>query len=264
MAALDLEPADAARLTLASGQVVTARLVVGADGAASGIRQFAGIEARVSDYPQTAVVANFVLAHPHRDTACQWFGEHGILALLPLPGDRCSMVWSAPHALATELLALPADELCARVMALAGQVTGPLRLITPARAFPLRRIDLPTLIGRRVALVGDAAHVVHPLAGQGMNLGFGDVAALAAALTGRGPVRDPADPLLLRRYERSRREAVAAMQLTTSSLQRLFDPQALAGLGPLAGPVTLARDIGWRVVAGSGWLRRRLIEAAAA
>jgi ubiquinone biosynthesis UbiH/UbiF/VisC/COQ6 family hydroxylase len=260
--AFDEDP-RAAVLSLDDGTRLRARLVVGADGGQSATRRLAGIAADLHDYPQTAVVANFATGAPHRDGAWQWFGAHGILALLPLPGARCSMVWSAPHALADELMALPAEALAARVRAIAGERLGALAVITPAARFPLRRISPASMIGPRLALVGDAAHVVHPLAGQGMNLGFGDVAELAAVMTARESFRDPGDRLLLRRYERARREAVAAMRWTTDGLQKLFDPAIAQAWGPVATPVGLVRDLGWRAVAASGWLRRQLVAAAA-
>ena len=112
------------------------------------------------------------------------------------------------------------------------------------------------MIASRLALVGDAAHVVHPLAGQGMNLGFGDVASLRDALDG---AIDPGVRTVLRRYERSRAEPVLAMRLVTDGLQRLFDPRRLAPLGPLAAPLITVRDLGWRLVASSTLLRRQLV-----
>jgi 2-polyprenyl-6-methoxyphenol hydroxylase-like FAD-dependent oxidoreductase len=118
-------------------------------------------------------------------------------------------------------------------------------------------------IAPRAVLVGDAAHVVHPLSGQGMNLGFGDVQALVDAVGAREPFRDPGDRLLLRRYERARREAVATMRLTTDGLQRLFDDGAGLPLPGLLRPLVGARELGWRMVASSSWLRRRLIAHAA-
>ncbi len=260
---VDAGTAARATLSLDDGRRIGTRLLVGADGAQSMTRRLCGIHADVHEYPQTAVVANFAGARPHRDTACQWFGAHGVLAMLPLPGERFSMVWSAPHALAAELVGLPPQELVQRVAGVAGVAFAGLRVIGPAQAFPLKRVDCRSMIGERLALVGDAAHVVHPLAGQGMNLGFGDVAALADVLGGREPHRDAGDRMLLRRYERARREAVMAMRVTTDALQRLFDDRAMARFGPLSGPLALARDAGWRMVASSGWLRRRLIEAAA-
>jgi 2-polyprenyl-6-methoxyphenol hydroxylase-like FAD-dependent oxidoreductase len=115
------------------------------------------------------------------------------------------------------------------------------------------------MIGSRLALIGDAAHVVHPLAGQGMNLGFGDVASLRDALAS---APDPGLRAVLRQYERSRAEPVLLMRCVTDGLQRLFDARRIASLGPLAPPLTIARDLGWRFVASSPILRRRLTESA--
>src|SRR5690606_18526992 len=151
------------------------------------------------------------IGKPHRDCAYQWFGAHGILALLPLPGDRCSIVWSAPTALADELLGLDGAALAARVEAVAGAVLGAMTPIGASAGWPLRLAQVDALVARRIALVGDAAHVVHPLAGQGMNLGFGDVDALAQVMAGRESPRDPGELGLLRRYERARAEPVLAM-----------------------------------------------------
>lgn len=250
---------DHATVALAGGRRLQARLLVGADGAASPLRGMLGIVSTEREYPQRAVVANFETSQPHRDCAWQWFGEHGILALLPLPGQRCSIVWSAPHALADELLALGDEAFAARVSDTAAQALGELRLITPPQAFPLRLIQVERMIGPRTALVGDAAHVVHPLAGQGMNLGFGDVTALIDTIAARESFRDPGERLLLRRYERARSEAVAAMRLATDGLQRLFGDEAGLPLPGLLRPLVGARELGWRLVASSAWLKRRLI-----
>ena len=169
------------------------------------------------------MVANFNCERAHRGRASQWFrGDGGILAWLPLPGRRISIVWSAPDALALELLALPADALAARVAACGRHALGAFESITPAAGFPLQWQKLPTVVAHRLALVGDAAHGVHPLAGQGVNLGFGDAEALAAVLRARGPVTDPGAPLLLERYARRRAEPVLAMQTVTDALARLF------------------------------------------
>jgi ubiquinone biosynthesis UbiH/UbiF/VisC/COQ6 family hydroxylase len=263
----DVSDGGTKRLELADGRSISARLVVAADGAQSPVRSLAGIEASLREYPQRALVANFNTRKSHRDIAWQWFGEHGILALLPLPADtesdwpgRCSIVWSAPHALADELQQLEPQALADRVSKASGGALGDLHPISPLASWPLRLGRVNTLIGRRLALVGDAAHIVHPLAGQGMNLGFGDVCDLVAAL------RDATDPgarLVLRRYERSRAEPVLAMRTLTDGLQRLFDDHSIRRLGPLAMPFTLARDLGWQLVAGSSWLRRRLVDHAA-
>ena len=254
-------PQGVATLGLGSGRSVRARLVVAADGADSTLRALAGIEPRVREYGQRGVVANFDTSLPHGDTAYQWFGpEVGVLALLPLPADtpeagRVSMVWSAPDALADELLALPTDALAARVAAAAHHTLGEMTCITAAQAFALRLITVPRLIAPRMVLVGDAAHAMHPLAGQGMNVGFGDVAEMLATLRGREFYRDLGDTLLWRRYERARREAVSLMQHTTDGLQRAF--------GPLPAPLVGLRDLGWRAVARSGWLRRQMVAQAA-
>lgn len=211
----------AATLTLADGTTLTARLVVGADGAQSWVRQTVGRHADARRYGQLGVVANFAIARPHRGIAHQWFRADGVLAYLPLAGDRMSMVWSTPEAHGRELAALDAAALCRRVAAAGREVLGDLELVTAPKAFPLQRLTAESMIAQRVALVGDAAHVVHPLAGQGVNLGFGDARALAEVLQNRGAA-DPGDRLLLRRYERSRAEAILAMRTVTDGLVGLF------------------------------------------
>jgi len=213
---------DAARLLLAGGQTIDARLVVAADGAGSAVRAAAGINAQELSYEQTAVVANFACERPHQGTAWQWFdAAEGVIALLPLPGDYVSLVWSAPRLLA-EALGADAANLACRLASRAQPHLGSLTPAGPAQSFPLRRITVEPLIGTRLALVGDAAHVVHPLAGQGLNLGLADVSELLRVLAGREDWRDPGDAVLLRRYERSRAEPVRLMRLTTHALARLF------------------------------------------
>jgi len=263
LASIDTTGHAGATVTLADGRSLQAKLVVGADGARSPLRGLLGIEALERDYPQRAVVANFATSKPHRDCAWQWFGDHGILALLPLPGERCSIVWSASLPQADALGELDGEALALRVGEVSGHALGELRPITPAQTFPLRLIEVRRSIAQRVALVGDAAHVVHPLAGQGMNLGFGDVQVLLDTVRGREPFRDPGDPMLLRRYERARSEAVATMRLATDGLQRLFDPESEPALPALLAPLVGAREIGWRLVESSSWLKRRLIAHAA-
>jgi ubiquinone biosynthesis UbiH/UbiF/VisC/COQ6 family hydroxylase len=211
----------AATLTLQNGTMLAARLVVGADGAQSWVRQNAHLSARAQSYGQLGVVANFAIAQPHQGTAYQWFRPDGVLAYLPLAGDRMSMVWSTPETEGRALLGLQPEELCRRVAAAGRGALGDLDLVTPPKAFPLRLLTAESMIGPRLALVGDAAHVVHPLAGQGVNLGFGDARALAEVLRGRGAA-DPGDRLLLRRYERSRAEAILAMRTVTHGLVGLF------------------------------------------
>ena len=192
--------ADAAMLRLADGSSLTTRLLVGADGVRSWVRHAAGLLAEPKSYGQTAVVATFACEQPHQGCARQWFRpDGGVLAWLPLPGRAISIVWSAPDALAHELLALSPAALAEQVGAAGGGALGVLTLQGAAAGYPLSSLRLPTSVAHRLALVGDAAHGLHPLAGQGVNLGFGDAEALAAVMAERGPVADPGAPVLLTR-----------------------------------------------------------------
>ena len=211
-----------AELTLEGGQTLSARLIVGADGRNSWVRNQAGISAAPVDYQQHGVVANFNCALPHRGIAHQWFQEEGILALLPLPGLRVSMVWSVSPEKSAALLALSPEELCSQVAAASHNTLGNLQLITAPAAFPLRLLTLPQISAPRVALIGDAAHNMHPLAGQGVNTGFRDARQLAELLTNRGGCSDCGDAQLLRRYDRKRKEDIHTMQATTYGLKNLF------------------------------------------
>jgi 2-polyprenylphenol 6-hydroxylase len=223
-AAVDWFP-EGASVRFGDGTSVTSRLIVGADGVHSWVREAAGILATPRRYGQTAVVANFTCARAHHGDARQWFrSDGGVLAWLPLPGRRISIVWSAPEAQAERLLALPPEDLAAEVEAAGDGAFGTLAPLTRARGFPLAFLRLRTPIAHRLALVGDAAHGVHPLAGQGMNLGFGDAQCLANVLGERGPIEDPGTPMLLRRYSRQRAEPIAVMQTVTDGLARLFAP----------------------------------------
>jgi 2-octaprenyl-6-methoxyphenol hydroxylase len=187
------------------------------------VRGAAGLVAARRPYGQTAVVANFDCERAHHGIARQWFLPDGsVLAWLPLAGRRISIVWSAPDAMAADVSALPPERLTARVAEAGGHALGALALLTPPALFPLALVRLPTPVAHRLALVGDAAHGVHPLAGQGVNLGFGDAQALAAVLAERGPVADPGASVLLARYARRRSEPVLAMQAVTDGLSRLF------------------------------------------
>ncbi|HEX5611051.1 MAG TPA: UbiH/UbiF family hydroxylase [Burkholderiales bacterium] len=215
--------ATGAWIALADGRQLDSRLVVGADGARSFVRQQAGIDAIERRYGQTAVVANFACERPHRNVAFQWFQSGPVLALLPLPGNHVSMVWSTSDAHAEQITALEPAELAAEVGAASRHELGELSLAGAVRGFPLRRLQASHSVAARVALVGDAAHVVHPLAGQGANLGFQDARVLAEILRAREPFRDPGDPRLLRRYERARAEDILAMRATVHGLFTLFD-----------------------------------------
>ena len=248
--------ADAIELTLDSGVTLRAKLVVGADGAQSWVREQAGVKVRTQAYGQCGVVANFACALPHRDTAYQWFRADGVLALLPLPGNRVSMVWSTPDAHAQELLALDAAALAQRVGDAAENTLGSLEVITPAVAFPLSQQRVDAFVKPRLALVGDAAHNVHPLAGQGVNLGFRDARELAAVLCARGAQKDCGDYALLRRYERARKEDVLTLQLATDGLQKLFAANAVW--------LSRARNLGMQFVESQTLLKNALVKHATA
>ncbi|HDR9100225.1 TPA: UbiH/UbiF family hydroxylase [Burkholderia vietnamiensis] len=245
---------DAAVLTLSSGHVVEADLVVGADGAHSWVRSQMGAKVERRDYRQTGVVANFKASLPHRETAYQWFHEGEIIALLPLPDGHVSLVWSAQTAHADQLLALDPAQLAAEVERVSHGQVGTLECVTPAAGFPLALQTVDKLIAPRVALVGDAAHLIHPLAGQGMNLGLRDVASLADAIASKESFRNLGDTVLLRRYERARREDIRALMVATDGLQRLFSVP-----GPLAKAV---RNAGMAFVGAQPLVKRWLVSAA--
>lgn len=211
-----------ASLKLDAGISFSTRLIVGADGASSFVRRQAKIEVRERDYGQSAVVANFRCAKPYANVAWQWFQRGAVLALLPLPGPHVSMVWSLPAEEARRISALESDALCREVQSAAQGTLGELSLVTAPRSYPLRRLAAQRMVAPRVALAGDAAHVIHPLAGQGLNLGLQDARTLAEVLYSREPRRDPGELRLLRRYERSRAEPILAMDTMVDSLFHLF------------------------------------------
>ena len=243
-----------ATLSLSDGRQIEARLVVAADGAESALRSAAGIATQIRGYAQTGVVANFQIGRAHRDIAYQWFSTQGVLALLPLPGNYASMVWSAPEALGQVLLAAEAQQLARMVEQASSSTLGELRAVSAAAGFPLRRMRAMRLIGPRLALIGDTAHNIHPLAGQGLNLGFGDAQALAAVLAARGLESDCGAVSLLRRFERSRREDLLAMEAVTDGLHVLFGSN-LPGVKRL-------RNTGLRLANRFSPLKRLLVKRA--
>jgi ubiquinone biosynthesis UbiH/UbiF/VisC/COQ6 family hydroxylase len=196
-------------------------LIVGADGRDSWVRNQAGMAETPTPYHQHGVVANFSTSKAHHGTAYQWFQPDGILALLPLPDKRVSIVWSVSPEKSATLLAMSPEAFCDEVSHASQQILGELNLITPPAAFALRVLNLAHLTKSRLALVGDAAHNVHPLSGQGVNLGFRDARKLAEILLQAGQ-GDCGDLHLLRRYEKARRDDILSMQLTTDSLKNLF------------------------------------------
>ncbi len=247
---------DTAVLGLEDGSEIAARLVVGADGAGSRVRAQAGIAVTPDDYGQLGVVANFSCERPHRGVAYQWFRRDGVLALLPLPGNRVSMVWSIAQERGRDLIALPAPDLAVEVESASNGVAGALDVITPATAFPLKLQRVTHFVKPRLALIGDAAHNVHPLAGQGVNLGFRDARALTAVLAEHGAQRDCGDYALLRRYERARKEDVLAVQLATHALQKLFNNDAVL--------LAKARNLGLKLANRQPQLKNFLVHHAVA
>jgi ubiquinone biosynthesis UbiH/UbiF/VisC/COQ6 family hydroxylase len=246
-----------ATVTLADGGSVEAQLVVGADGAESWVRGQCDIGLDYRSYGQRGVVSNFACEKPHHGAAHQWFtGEQGIVALLPLAGNQVSLVWSAPDALADTLRAESAQQIADRLAVYASEKLGALTPLQPelVRDFPLRLIRPHAMTSPRVALVGDAAHVVHPMAGHGMNLGFGDVAQLIETLADREPQRGVGDARVLARYERARKEDVLLMQVTTDGLARLF--------GTDIEPLRVVRNLGLNLLDKIPVLKRRLISHA--
>ncbi|HEX9707364.1 MAG TPA: UbiH/UbiF/VisC/COQ6 family ubiquinone biosynthesis hydroxylase [Steroidobacteraceae bacterium] len=214
---------DAIRICLDDGREYRATLAVGADGAESAVRRQAGIDVRGWDYGQRAVVAHLRPERPHGDTAWQRFLDTGPLALLPLSDGRVSLVWSTLPAIAEELVQCDAAEFAARVTESSAAVLGRLAPASPRASFPLRLLHARRYVADRIALVGDAAHTVHPLAGQGINLAFLDAAALVDVLG--AAVRagdDPGELRVLRRYERWRKAEALPAILLLDGIKRLF------------------------------------------
>jgi len=211
-----------AELQLVDGTTLQGSLIVGADGLNSWVREQAQIEVSRHPYQQIGVVANFSTERRHNNVAYQWFRRDGVLALLPLPRKMVSMVWSLEEDEARVLLDAPEAELCSRVKNAANSSVGEMQLVTRPVGFPLNFVHVKQLVRPRVALIGDAAHGIHPLAGQGVNLGLRDARELAATLIARGLEPDCGDYLLLRRYERKRKEDILALELVTDGLQKLF------------------------------------------
>ncbi len=229
---------ETARLTLDDQTQLTAQLVIGADGARSWLRGQLGIQTLNRDYGQKGVVATVHVEDGHRDTAWQRFLATGPLALLPIARDHFSIVWSTSSAEADRLVALDTAAFDEELNQALGQSPlGTLSLRGPAAAFPLRRQHAPRYVDRRAALIGDAAHTIHPLAGQGVNLGLLDAAQLAEVLLqGRDQGRDLGSHSLLRRYERARKGDNLLMMGAMEGFHFLF--------GQDSAPVVLARNLG--------------------
>lgn len=220
-----------AMLQLDNQQVIESTLLLAADGANSWVRQQLGIGVQQKPYHQTAIVANFFTEKFHNNIARQWFtqdssGHCGILAWLPLPGNRVSIVWSVSTQHAETLLKLNADEFTHEVMAVGSSMLGKFDLMTPSAAFPLTLKKANQIVQDAVVLVGDAAHRVHPMAGQGVNLGFRDVIDLLEVLATRHRYQNLNDAGLLKHYARMRKADLLNMTTLTNGLYHLFDSQS--------------------------------------
>jgi 2-octaprenylphenol hydroxylase len=246
--------ADGVRLRTAQGELA-AQLVVGADGAHSRVREAAGLTAASGAYEQLAIIANVATAEPHQLTAWQRFMKDGTLAFLPLADGTSSIVWSVDAARAPALLSATDAEFARALDQAADLALGPTRLVSTRRSFVLERLAAPRYVANRVALLGDAAHVVHPLAGQGVNLGLLDAAALAQLLleaVGRG--EDVGALGVLRAYERWRKSEVVLMATAIEAFDRL--------LAHGTGPVARVAQAGLSLVNRSQELRRFFIRRA--
>jgi 2-polyprenyl-6-methoxyphenol hydroxylase-like FAD-dependent oxidoreductase len=206
-----------------------ATLTVVCEGRASATRAEFGVDFTATRYPQHAIAARLSCEKPHAQVARQWFKGDDILAFLPLDGalgQTVGIVWSAPDARVPELLEMDAPDFCDEIETLSEATLGKLSLISPRKAWPLQSAQASRWIGvandQSWALAGDAAHNVHPLAGQGLNLGLSDVAELADILHTRAYWRPVNDMKLLRRYERARRAEVTTTDLAMTALQQLF------------------------------------------
>jgi 2-octaprenyl-6-methoxyphenol hydroxylase len=228
-------------VTLGDGSTVAASLLVAADGARSKLRERAGIATHGWDYDQSGIVVTVGHERDHHGRAEEHFLPAGPFAMLPLTGPRSSLVWTEKRAEAARITALPEDEFRSELERRFGLKLGEIRALDQPRAFPLGYFVARSFIGERLALIGDAAHVIHPIAGQGLNLGLKDVAALAETIVDAARLgMDPGQADVLDRYQRWRRFDTMAMGLATNSLNLLFSNQSTLLRG--------VRDIGLGVV----------------
>jgi 2-octaprenylphenol hydroxylase len=233
---------DYVRVETTSGTLL-AKLVIGADGAQSAVRDSIGVTAEISDFHQTAIVATVLTERSHERTAWQRFMRNGTLALLPLADGASSIVWSADNNYAANLMAMSSADFETELARASELVLGATKLTSERVTFPLRGLSAHRYVTQRCALIGDAAHVVHPLAGQGVNLGLLDAAALTEViLDSAREGEDPGALRSLRRYERWRKSEVMLMSTSISAFDRLL----AHGTGPLS---RLARR-------GLGWVNR--------
>ncbi len=255
-----------AHLDLSDGRRLVAPLVIAADGGQSALRRMAGIGTLGHDYGQTGLVATIAHELPHDGVAYEHFRPAGPFASLPLPGNRSSLVWTETTAEASRLLNLDHASLAGAIEAAMGSTLGAVTVEDKLAGFPLRLQIAREFVAPRLALIGDAAHVIHPIAGQGLNLGLKDVAALAEVVVEALRLGlDAGAPDVLARYQRWRRLDTAAMAAATDGLNRLFSNDLAAvralrdlGLG-LVDRTPLAKSTFIRTAAGVGGGNPRLL-----
>jgi len=245
-----------ATLSLRDGRTLRAPVIVGADGGMSALRGMAGIGVVMHDYRQSGVVTTIAHELPHDGVAYEHFRPAGPFASLPLTGNRSSLVWTEATEEAARLKALPADEVAGLIEAAMGSSLGKVTVEESVQSFPLRLQLAREFVAPRLALIGDAAHVIHPLAGQGLNLGLKDVAALAETLVEAMRLGvDHGAPDVLARYQQWRRFDTALMAAVTDNLNRLFSNDV--------APVRAVRDIGLGLVDRMTPIKDALIARAA-
>ena len=244
-----------AALSLSDGRTVRARLAVAADGANSKLRKLADIQIFGWDYDQAGIVATVAHERDHEGRAEQHFLPAGAFAILPLPRRRASIVWNESRADARALMELDPGELLRRLELRFTPKLGEIRLASRVEAFPFRFQIARRFVGDRLALAGDAAHLVHPLAGQGVNLGLRDAAALAETVVGEMRLGlDPGASEALGSYQRRRRFDIAASGMGMDVMNRLFSNEL--------APLRLLRDLGLRIVDRAPWLKDLLVAEA--
>ncbi|MBN8979922.1 MAG: ubiquinone biosynthesis hydroxylase [Rhizobiales bacterium] len=233
--------ADGVKVTLSDGAEIDANLLVAADGARSKLRERAGIATHGWDYDQSGIVVTVGHERDHQGRAEEHFLPAGPFAILPLKGNRSSLVWTESRAEAARIVALPDDEFKTELEKRFGLHLGELNVVDKPRAFPLGYFVARSFVGERLALIGDAAHVIHPIAGQGLNMGIKDAAALAEVIVDAARLGiDPGQADVLDRYQRWRRFDTVAMGVATNSLNMLFSNNST--------PLRIVRDIGLGLV----------------
>jgi 2-octaprenyl-6-methoxyphenol hydroxylase len=247
---------NAVSVHLANGDTVQTKLLVGADGARSNIREQADIASYGWDYGQSAIVTTVGHERPHKGRAEEHFLPSGPFAILPLTGNRSSIVWTERTSDAERIVAMPDYDFHEELEKRFGLHLGDIKVIGPRRAFPLGLYTARSFVAERLALIGDAAHIIHPIAGQGLNMGLRDVAALAEAVADAARLGlDIGGANVLERYQRWRRFDTAMMGVATDGLNRLFSNHS--------NTLRLVRDIGLSVVERLPPLKRMFIREAA-